>query len=161
MEEAISFFSNEEMSDHLKQRYVKQVGDQVPCLFEKQEITNGSSSFVLSKGCPIKYLANSEATEVPEIMFAPNYEDAIDEEANLGVTAEGDPIQLTYPVQESNMHDHFQGASKFICTFYETLRQSIEYLHVFHVLSAMYNHVMHYLLIKKGCYFAKPVNSFV
>lgn len=126
-----------------------------------QEVNNKSSTFFMSRGYPIRYLASSEATEVPEIMLAPMYEDAIEEETDFGVAAEGDQIQLTYPVQGSNMHDHFQGANKFLCIFYETLQQYFEYLHVFHVLSTMHNHVMNQLLIRKGCYFAKPINGFV
>lgn len=135
--------------------------DQKQHNLEKQETNMESSRFTHSRGYPIKYLASSKAIEAPKVMLAPKYKDAVGEEANFGVVAKIDHIQLAFLVQDNNRNDHYQGASKSICIFHETLQQFFEYLHVFHVLSTLHNHIMHQLLIRKGSYFAKPVNGFV
>lgn len=96
-----------------------------------QEVNNRISTFVISRGCPIRYLANSEATEVLKVILAPKYEDEIEQEVVFGVAAKGDQVQLICPVHGSDMQDHFQNASGFLFIFYETLQQSIEHLYCF------------------------------
>lgn len=47
---------------------------------EKRKATSTSiSKFIHSRGCPIRYLSNLEATKVPKVMLALKHEDAAKE----------------------------------------------------------------------------------
>lgn len=168
LEEAVSLFGHfpssvEKENFHLSIQEIKLHASIIQVEQEKsldttlqnlhQKVNNRNSTFVILRGCPIRCLASSEATEVPEVVLVPKYEDVIKQEAVFGITAKGDQVQLTFPVHGNNMHDHFQSGSRFLCIFYETLQQSIEHLLVFHVFSGTHNHVMRKLLIKKGVLF--------
>ena len=97
--------------------------------------------FILSRGCPLRYLARMEASHEKPIMFVFKHEYSNEAKAKGELQVQQGQPKLTYLPLDNGKKNLLVEVSQFGFVFQEVVHQFFTQLHVFHFLLAVLMHV--------------------